>query len=133
MAHLSQINSKAEYESCIKSAAGKTILLAYWPEDSLSNSVVAALRKLLPASSYEQHGVVDIYCFDMYALPELGTELDVCFVPMLMWFMDGVMDAIVWHEGVAIEGESVEQGVKRVVDRVKGAEIGEEEDSDDDW
>jgi hypothetical protein len=76
---------------------------------------------------------VDVYCFDVYALPELGTELDVTFVPTLMWFVNGVMDAIVWHEGVAIEGESVDKGVKRVVDRIKGAEIGEEEDSDDDW
>jgi hypothetical protein len=133
MAHLTQINSKAEYAACIKNATGKSVLLAYWPEDSLSNSVVAALRNQLPSSSYEQHSVVDVYCFDVYALPEVGTELDVTFVPTLMWFMDGVMDDIVWHEGVAIEGESVDKGVKRVVDRIKGAEIGEEEDSDDDW
>ena len=58
--------------------------------------------------------------------------LDVSFVPTLMWFMDGVMDAIVWHEGCAIEGESVERGVKRVVDRIKGGDIAGE-DSDDDW
>jgi hypothetical protein len=132
MAHLTQITNLAEYITKIKVAAGKTILLAYWPEDSLSNQVVDALRKQLPSSSYEQYGVVDIYCFDVYSLPELGTELDVSFVPMLMWFTDGVMDAIVWHEGVAVEGESVERGVKRVVDRVKGADIAGE-DSDDDW
>ena len=133
MAHLSQITSLAEYVTKIKIAAGKTVLLAYWPEDSLSNSAVNALRKQLPSSSYEQHGVVDIYCFDVYGLSELATELDVSFVPTLMWFMDGVMDPIVWHEGVAVEGESVEKGVKRVVDRVKGAEIGDEEDSDENW
>jgi hypothetical protein len=132
MAHFSQITNLAEYITKIKIASGKTLLLAYWPEDSLSNSVVDALRKQLPSGSYEQYGVVDIYCFDVYSLPELGTELDVSFVPMLMWFTDGDMDAIVWHEGVAVEGESVEKGVKRVVDRVKGAEIGDE-DSDDDW
>jgi hypothetical protein len=132
MAHFTQITNLAEYITKIKVAAGKTILLAYWPEDSLSNQVVDALHKQLPSSSYEQYGVVDIYCFDVYSLPELGTELDVSFVPMLMWFTDGVMDAIVWHEGVAVEGESVEKGVKRVVDRVKGADIAGE-DSDDDW
>jgi hypothetical protein len=132
MANFSQITNLAEYITKIKIASGKTLLLAYWPEDSLSNSVVDALRKQLPSESYEQYGVVDIYCFDVYSLPELGTELDVSFVPMLMWFTDGDMDAIVWHEGVAVEGESVEKGVKRVVDRVKGAEIGDE-DSDDDW
>jgi hypothetical protein len=132
MANFSQITNLAEYITKIKIASGKTLLLAYWPEDSLSNSVVDALRKQLPSGSYEQYGVVDIYCFDVYSLPELGTELDVSFVPMLMWFTDGDMDAIVWHEGVAVEGESVEKGVKRVVDRVKGAEIGDE-DSDDDW
>ncbi|KAF1944040.1 hypothetical protein EJ02DRAFT_452885 [Clathrospora elynae] len=133
MAHLTQITSLAEYASFVQTAAGKTILLAYWPEDSTSNAVVTALRKQLPSSTYAEHNVVDIYCFDVYALPELGTMLDVSFVPMLMWFMDGVMDPIVWHEGVAIEGESVEKGVERVVKRIKGAEIGEEEDSDEDW
>jgi hypothetical protein len=138
MAHLTQLNSKAEYDACIKSATGKSVLLAYWPEDALSNKVVAALRSQLPSSDYAQHNVVDVYCFDVYALPELGTELDVTFVPTLMWFMDGIMDAIVWHEGVAVEGESVEKGIKRVVDRIKRAEVGkddeeEEADSDDDW
>lgn len=133
MAHLTQINSKAEFQSCIKAATGKTVLLAYWPEDTLSNSVVAALRKQLPQTTYAEHGVVDIYCFDVYSLPELGTELDVSFVPTVMWFTDGVMDAIVWHEGVRIEGESVEKGVGRVVERIKGGEIGEEEDSDEEW
>jgi hypothetical protein len=133
MAHLSRITNLAEYNTNIRTAAGKTVLLAYWPEDSTSNAVVDALRTQLPSSSYEQYGVVDIYCFDAYSLPDLGTELDVSFVPMLMWFMDGVMDAIVWHEGVAVEGESVGKGIKRVVDRIKGAEIGDEEDSDEDW
>ncbi|EMD89885.1 hypothetical protein COCC4DRAFT_125182 [Bipolaris maydis ATCC 48331] len=132
MSYLTQITNLAEYVACIQATAGKTILLAYWPEDSTSNEVVAALQKLLPASSYAEHEVVDVYCFDMYSLPELGTMLDVSFVPTLMWFRDGVMDPIVWHEGVAIEGESVERGVKRVVDRVKGGDIAGE-DSDDDW
>lgn len=42
------------------------------------------------------------------------------------------MDAIVWHEGVRIEGESVAKGVQRVVDRIKGGEIGGE-DSEEEW
>lgn len=130
--HLTQITSLAEYVACIKVTAGKTILLAFWPGDSTSTQVIKALHKLLPRESYAQHEVVDAYCFDMYSLPELGTELEVTFVPMLMFFNDGVMDPIVWHEGVAMEGESVEKGVKRVVDRVKGAEIAGE-GSDDDW
>lgn len=75
---------------------------------------------------------MDIYCFDVYSLPELATELDIDFVPTLMWFTDGVMDAIVWHEGVRIEGESVATGVKRVVERVKGGDI-TGQDSEEEW
>jgi hypothetical protein len=41
---------------------------------------------------------------------------------------------MVWHQGVAVEGESVEKGVNRVVERLKGSnEVGLDEDSDDDW
>lgn len=132
MAAFTQLASKADFDTIIKPATGKSVLVAYWPQDSTSNAVVAALRKQLPPSSYKQYGIVDIYCFDAYALPDLGTELDVSFVPTVMWFMDGVMDAIVWHQGVQIEGESVEKGVSRVVERIKGAEIGESDD-DSDW
>jgi hypothetical protein len=132
MSTLTQITNLAEYLAYIKVTAGKTVLLAYWPQDSTSNEVIIALQNLLPPSSYAEHDVVDVYCFDMYSLPELGTELDISFVPTLMWFNDGVMDPIVWHEGVAIPGETVEKGVKRVVDRVKGGDIAGE-DSDDDW
>ncbi|OAL52775.1 hypothetical protein IQ07DRAFT_610349 [Pyrenochaeta sp. DS3sAY3a] len=132
MAPYTQLATKADFDTIVTPAIGKTIVIAYWPEDSTSNALVAALRKLLPPSSYAQHGVNDIYVFDAYALPELGTQLDVSFVPTLLWFVDGVQDAIVWHEGVRIEGESVEAGVKRVVDRIKGAELGGS-DEDSDW
>lgn len=132
MSQLTQLTSLAEYVACIKATAGITVLLAYWPQDPVSNEVIAALQKLLPPSSYGQYGVVDVYCFDMYSLPELGVELDITFVPTLMWFSEGIMDPVVWHEGVAIPGETVEKGVKRVVDRVKGGDIAGE-DSDDDW
>jgi hypothetical protein len=89
---------------------------------------------LLPKSAFAEHGLVEAYCFDVYALPELATELDVTFVPTLMWYLDGVQDALVWHQGVMVEGESVEKGVNRVVERIKGSnEVGLESDSDDDW
>jgi hypothetical protein len=132
MAPYTQLATKADFDTIVTPAIGKTIVIAYWPEDSTSNALVAALRKLLPPSSYAQHGVNDVFVFDAYALPELGTQLDVSFVPTLLWFVDGVQDAIVWHEGVRIEGESVEAGVKRVVDRIKGAELGGS-DEDSDW
>ncbi|KAH7402865.1 hypothetical protein BKA66DRAFT_404755 [Pyrenochaeta sp. MPI-SDFR-AT-0127] len=132
MVPFTQLNSKAEYEACVKVATGKAVLVAFWPGDITSNTVISALQTYFPKSSYTQFQIVDIYCFDVYALPELATELDVTFVPTLMWFMDGVMDAIVWHQGVAVQGESVEKGVGRVVDRIKGAEIGESDD-DSDW
>ncbi|CAO2657110.1 Nn.00g032360.m01.CDS01 [Neocucurbitaria sp. VM-36] len=131
MQPFTRLTSLADYTSSIPPSTGKTLLIAYWPEDTLSNALITTLRAQLPPSSYAQYGILDIYCFDAYALPELGTELDVAFVPTLMWFMDGVMDAVVWHEGVRIEGESVEAGVARVVERVKGGEVGgSEEDSD---
>jgi hypothetical protein len=58
----------------------------------------------------------------------------VSFVPTLMWFTDGSMDALVWHQGVAPLGESVEKGVARVVQRIKGSnEVGLESGSDSDW
>lgn len=44
------------------------------------------------------------------------------------------MDAVVWHQGVMVAGESVEKGVGRVVERIKGSnEVGLEEDSDEGW
>lgn len=131
--HLTQINTKAEYQALIKCTRGKTILLAFWPEDSTSNLVVRTLQSLLPRSSYEDYGLVDIYCFDVYSVTDLAAELEVTFVPTVMWFVDGVMDAIVWHEGVRIGGESVEKGVERVVDRVKGGVMDAEMDSDEEW
>ncbi|KAF2845330.1 hypothetical protein T440DRAFT_278591 [Plenodomus tracheiphilus IPT5] len=131
--HFTQINTKAEYEALIKSATGKTLLLAYWPEDHTSNLVVSTLQSLLPKPSHAEYDIVDIYCFDVYSLPELAAELDIAFVPTVMWFVDGVMDAIVWHEGVRVQGESVEKGVARVVERIKGGVMDAEMDSDEEW
>jgi hypothetical protein len=132
--YFTTLASKADYTSLAAPTAGKTLVVAFWPGDSTSDALIAALKKLLPRSTFAQHGIVEAFCFDVYALPELATDMDVSFVPMLMWFMDGVQDALVWHQGVSVAGESVEKGVSRVVERIKGSyEVGLEEDSDDDW
>ncbi|CBX94669.1 hypothetical protein IAQ61_009352 [Plenodomus lingam] len=131
--HFTPIHTKAEFEFLIKSATGKALLLAYWPEDSTSNAVVSCLQDLLPKPVHAEYDIVDIYCFDVYSLPELAAELDISFVPTVMWFLDGVMDAIVWHEGVRVQGESVKDGVRRVVDRIKGGVMDAEMDSDEEW
>ena len=51
----------------------------------------------------------------------------------LTWdrFNDRVQDALVWHDGVRIEGEKVSGGVQRVLSRI--AESGLEEDGGDAW
>jgi hypothetical protein len=132
--YFTTLASKTDYASLVAPIAGKTIVVAFWPGDSTSEALIAALKKLLPKSTFAKHGVVEAFCFDVYALPDLATDLDVSFVPTLMWFMDGVQDALVWHQGVSVEGESVEKGVNRVVERIKGSnEVGLDEDSDDDW
>ena len=46
-------------------------------------------------------------------------------------FNDRVQDALVWHDGVRIEGEKVSGGVQRMLARI--AEAGLEEDGDDAW
>ncbi|KAF2034338.1 hypothetical protein EK21DRAFT_56664 [Setomelanomma holmii] len=132
--YFTTLSSKDDYKTLVTPATGKVILVAFWPGDSTSESLIAALKKNLPKSSFAELGIVDAYCFDVYALPELATELDVTFVPTLMWYLDGIQDAVVWHQGVMVEGEGVEKGVKRVVERIKGSnEVGLESDSDDDW
>jgi hypothetical protein len=132
--YFTTLASKDDYRTLVVPATGKVILVAFWPGDSTSESMITALKKLLPKSAFAEHGVVEAYCFDVYALPDLATELDVTFVPTLMWYLDGVQDALVWHQGVMVEGESVEKGVNRVVERIKGSnEVGLESDSDDDW
>lgn len=42
-----------------------------------------------------------------------------------------MQDALVWHDGVRIEGEKVSGGVQRVLSRI--AESGLEEDGGDAW
>lgn len=126
--------SKSDYATLVRPQTGITILVAHWPNDTTSVALVSALKRLLPRRDFAALNITDAYIFDVYALPELATELDVTFVPTLMWFMDGVMDAMVWHPGVKVEGESVEKGVDRVVQRIRGSEgVGIEEGSDSDW
>jgi hypothetical protein len=132
--YFTTLASKTDYTSLAGPIAGKYLVVAFWPGDHTSELLIAALKKLLPRSTFAEHGIVDAFCFDVYSLPELATDLDVSFVPTLMWFMDGVQDALVWHQGVSVAKESVEKGVSRVVERIKGShEVGLEEDSDDDW
>lgn len=128
-----QLASKDDFETIIKPNVGKAVLLAFWPGDETSEAVIAALQRQLPPSSYKQYGVLDIYCFDCYSLPELASELNVDFVPTLMWFMDGQMDAIVWHDGVRVQGETVSKGVSRVVKRIKSTYMNVSGDEDSDW
>lgn len=42
-----------------------------------------------------------------------------------------MQDALVWHDGVRMEGEKVSGGVQRILSRI--AESGLEEDGDDAW
>ncbi|KAF1914046.1 hypothetical protein BDU57DRAFT_558950 [Ampelomyces quisqualis] len=126
--------SKSDYTALVRPQTGITILVAHWPNDSTSAALASALTRLLPRRDFAAFNITDAYLFDVYALPELATELDVTFVPTLMWFIDGVMDAVVWHPGVSVEGESVAKGVERVVQRIRGREgVGIEEGSDSDW
>jgi hypothetical protein len=57
------------------------------------------LKKLLPKRDFAGLGITQAFIFDVYGLPELASELGVDFVPCLMWYMDGVQDAVVWHQG----------------------------------
>ncbi|KAH3948926.1 hypothetical protein HBI56_000870 [Parastagonospora nodorum] len=123
------------FHSLLKPCTGKTLLVAHWPGDSTSAALIASLKKLLPKRDFATHGVTEAFIFDVYGLPDLSGELGIDFVPCLMWYMDGVQDAVVWHQGCMVEGESVEKGISRVVERLKGSyEVGADmEGSDSDW
>lgn len=131
--YFTTLASKDDYKTLVTPQSGKTIVVAYWPGDATSTALRKALKEQLPRSSFLDYDITDVYCFDVYALPELASELNIDFVPTLMWFLDGTLDAVVWHEGVAVEGESVEKGVSRVVQRIKGSNEVGLEDSDSDW
>jgi hypothetical protein len=71
------------YETYIKAATGKIILACFWPEDKTSRILINQLTKRLP--EIENLGVVGVYSLDVYSLPKIAEELDITFVPTLMW------------------------------------------------
>ncbi|UPX19793.1 uncharacterized protein EKO05_0010044 [Ascochyta rabiei] len=117
------------WETYVKNATGKIILACYWPEDKTSRILINQLTKRLP--DIKSLGVTGVYSLDVYSLPKIAEELDVTFVPTLMWFDDRIQDALVWHDGVRVEGEKVSGGVQRVLSRI--AESGMENDGGDAW
>ncbi|KAJ4993504.1 hypothetical protein SVAN01_01052 [Stagonosporopsis vannaccii] len=117
------------YETYIKNATGKVVLACFWPQDKTSRILINQLTKRLP--DMQKLGVKGVYSLDVYSLPKIAEELDITFVPTLMWFNDRVQDALVWHDGVRIEGEKVSGGVDRIITRI--AEAGLEDDGDDAW
>ncbi|KAL5114475.1 hypothetical protein ACEQ8H_007618 [Pleosporales sp. CAS-2024a] len=139
MPYFTELASKAGYvpmssyyDTLLKPQPGKTVLVAHWPGDATSQALIAALKKLLPKPHFAAHGLTHAYIFDVYGLPDLAAHLAIDFVPCLMWYRDGVQDALVWHQGVMVQGETIEKGVGRVVERIKGShQLGA--DSDSDW
>ena len=71
------------YETSIKNATGTIILACYWPEDKTSRILINQLTKRLP--EIKDLGVVGVYSLDVYSLPKIAEELDITFVPTLMW------------------------------------------------
>ena len=71
------------YETYIKNATGKVILACFWPEDKTSRILINQLTKRLP--EIKDLGVTGVYSLDVYSLPKIAEELDVTFVPTLMW------------------------------------------------
>ncbi|KAF2124825.1 hypothetical protein P153DRAFT_370733 [Dothidotthia symphoricarpi CBS 119687] len=134
MSDIIQLASKEDYDSLITASTGKTVLAIIWPQDRTSAILLKHLNLLLPESDRSEYGIVGIYSFDVYSLPALAEEVGVTFVPMLIWFNDGIRDSTEWHQGVRIEGEKISDGVKRVVNRIKaaGKGLGGDEDSDED-
>lgn len=71
------------YETYIKNATGKVILACHWPEDKTSRILINQLTKRLP--DMKGLGVVGVYSLDVYSLPKIAEELDITFVPTLLW------------------------------------------------
>lgn len=77
------IPDELAYETYIKNATGKIILACFWPEDKTSRILINQLTKRLP--DIKNLGVVGVYSLDVYSLPKIAEELDITFVPTLMW------------------------------------------------
>ncbi|KAH6638964.1 hypothetical protein C7974DRAFT_387623 [Boeremia exigua] len=71
------------YETYVKNATGRIVLACFWPEDKTSRILITALAKRLP--DLQALGVQGVYSLDVYSLPKIAEELDVTFVPTLMW------------------------------------------------
>jgi hypothetical protein len=71
------------YETYVKNATGTILLACFWPEDKTSRILIAALNKRM--AQMKSLGVVGVYSLDVYSLPKIAEELDVTFVPTLMW------------------------------------------------
>lgn len=71
------------YETYIKNATGKIILACFWPEDKTSRILISALNKRM--QDIKALGVKGVYSLDVYSLPKIAEELDITFVPTLMW------------------------------------------------
>jgi hypothetical protein len=71
------------WETYVKNATGKIILACYWPEDKTSRILINQLTKRLPDA--QKLGVTGVYSLDVYSLPQIAEELDITFVPTLMW------------------------------------------------
>lgn len=77
------IPDELAYETYIKNATGKIVLACYWPEDKTSRILINQLAKRLP--DMKSLGVTGVYSLDVYSLPKIAEELDITFVPTLMW------------------------------------------------
>jgi hypothetical protein len=71
------------YETYVKNATGTILLACFWPEDKTSRILITALNKRM--AQMKSLGVVGVYSLDVYSLPKIAEELDVTFVPTLMW------------------------------------------------
>lgn len=71
------------YETYVKNATGKIVLACFWPQDKTSRILITQLTKRLP--DLKKLGVKGVYSLDVYSLPKIAEELDVTFVPTLMW------------------------------------------------
>lgn len=125
------LSTKEDYDACVRTATGTILLLLYWPGDTTSETALRALTKRLPQCA--ALGAAGVYSLDVYALPKIAEELDTTFVPTLLWFNDQVQEALVWHQGVRVPGESVGQGIGRVLDVIARARVEDEDGYDDAW
>ncbi|KAF1928387.1 uncharacterized protein M421DRAFT_420931 [Didymella exigua CBS 183.55] len=71
------------YETYVKNATGIIVLACHWPEDKTSRILITQLTKRLP--DMQALGVTGVYSLDVYSLPTIAEELDITFVPTLMW------------------------------------------------